>query len=80
MSIESVIRAPLWCKERICPQLSDIMWICQKFIPSITTPKGLKQLRQNGVTILKYQTKEIQGLLKHVYLDSLPPYQAPTGE
>jgi hypothetical protein len=44
------------------------------------TPEGLKQLRQDGATMLRYQKKEIQGLLKHVYLDHLPPYQAPTGE
>ena len=46
----------------------------------LLTPEGLKQLEQDGETILRYQTKEIKGMLKHVYLDSLPPYQASTGE
>jgi uncharacterized protein len=46
----------------------------------LLTPEGLQQLRQDGATILKYQNKEIQGLFKHVYVDSLPPYQAVTGE
>jgi uncharacterized protein len=46
----------------------------------LLTPEGLKQLRQDGATLLRYQTKEIKGMLKHVYLDTLPPYQAPTGE
>jgi uncharacterized protein len=45
----------------------------------LLTPDGLKQLEQDGETILRYQTKEIKGMLKHVYLDSLPPYQASTG-
>jgi uncharacterized protein len=46
----------------------------------LLTPEGLKQLQKDGATILRYQTKEIKGMLKHVYLDSLPPYQASTGE
>ncbi len=58
---------------QLLPQKFDI-WI------NLLTPEGLEQLRQDGQTILKYQTKEISGLLKHVYLDNLPPYQAATGE
>ncbi len=46
----------------------------------LLTPEGLAKLRQDGKTMLKYQAKEINGMLKHVYLDNLPPYQAPTGE
>ncbi|WP_373546276.1 hypothetical protein [Chamaesiphon sp.] len=57
---------------QLLPQEFDL-WI------DLLTPEGLERLRQDGKTILKYQTKEIQGLLKHVYLDNLPPYQAPTG-
>ncbi len=45
----------------------------------LLTPEGLQQLKKDGATMLRYQTKEIQGLLKHVYLDHLPPHQASTG-
>ncbi len=58
---------------QLLPQEFDL-WI------DLLTPEGLKQLRQDGATLLRYQTKEIKGMLKHVYLDALPPYQAPTGE
>jgi uncharacterized protein len=46
----------------------------------LLTSEGLEQLQIDGATILRYQTKEIKGMLKHVYLDTLPPYQASTGE
>ncbi len=44
------------------------------------TPEGLERLRRDGKTMLRYQTQEIESMLKHVYIDNLPPYQAPTGE
>ena len=46
----------------------------------LLTTEGLQHLYQDGKTVVRYQTKEIKGMLKHVYLDSLPPYQATTGE
>jgi uncharacterized protein len=58
---------------QLLPQQFDL-WI------DLLTSTGLQQLRQDGKTLLKYQTKEIKGLLKHVYIDNLPPYQAPSGE
>jgi uncharacterized protein len=58
---------------QLLPQEFDV-WL------DLLTPAGLEQLQQEGATISRYQTKEIAGMLKHVYLDSLPPYQAPTGE
>jgi uncharacterized protein len=57
---------------QLLPQEFDL-WI------DLLAPEGLERLRQDGKTILRYQTREIHGLLKHVYLDNLPPYQAPTG-
>jgi uncharacterized protein len=58
---------------QLLPQVFEI-WL------ELFTPEGLQQLRQDGATMLRYQKKEIQGLLKHVYLEALPPYQASTGE
>jgi uncharacterized protein len=58
---------------QLLPQEFDI-WL------DLLTPAGLARLQQDGTIISRYQTKEIAGMLKHVYLDSLPPYQASTGE
>jgi uncharacterized protein len=58
---------------QLLPQEFD-RWI------DLLTPEGLARLQQDGTTLVRYQTKEIKGMLKHVYLDNLPPHQAPTGE
>jgi uncharacterized protein len=58
---------------QLLPQDFEI-WI------DLLTPAGLERLQRDGSTIVKYQTKEIEGMLKHVYFDNLPPYQSATGE
>ena len=58
---------------QLLPQQFDL-WI------DLLTPEGLAGLQQDGRTMVRYQSKEITGMLKHVYLDSLPAYQVATGE
>ena len=41
--------------------------------------EGLERLKADGKTILRDLAKQIAGMLKHVYIDRLPPHQAPTG-
>ena len=58
---------------QLLPQEFDL-WI------DLLTPEGLARLRVDGQTMVRYQSKAIKGMLKHVYLDHLPAYQVATGE